>query len=100
TDYHVETAENGFDALKACRKKNYSAFCVDILMPLMDGYEFVERLRRIGIYQKVPVFLITGNVVDHARIANLNITQVIQKPVNGDELIAQLDHQLLKKVEA
>ena len=100
TEYHVETAENGFDALKASRNKTYSAFCVDILMPLMDGYEFVERLRKIAIYEKVPVFLITSKDVDQARIANLGITQVFKKPVDGEQLIDILNSQLLAKVEA
>jgi two-component system chemotaxis sensor kinase CheA len=100
TEYHVETAENGFDALKACRNKTYSAFCVDILMPLMDGYEFVERLRKIAIYQSVPVFMITGKDVDLPRIASLNVTQVFRKPVDGDELISNLNSRLLEKVEA
>jgi CheY-like chemotaxis protein len=100
TEYRVETAENGFDALKACRAKTYSAFCVDILMPLMDGYEFVERLRKIDIYRDVPVCLITGKDVDQPRIAKLNITQVFKKPVDGEELVGVLNRHLLPKVEA
>jgi two-component system chemotaxis sensor kinase CheA len=99
TDYQVETAENGFDALKACRKKNYAAFCVDIFMPLMDGYEFVERVRRIPIYEDVPVFFITSKTVDHSRANYLKVSQVFQKPVNGEELISVLSQKLTEKVE-
>ncbi|MCP5502136.1 MAG: hybrid sensor histidine kinase/response regulator [Leptospiraceae bacterium] len=98
TDYDVETAENGFDALKTCRNKTYSAFCVDIMMPLMDGYEFVERLRKIDIYRNTLIFLITSKDIDQLRISNLNITSVFQKPVNGEELISILNDRLQKKV--
>ncbi len=97
-DYIVDTAENGFDALKGCRNKVYSAFCVDILMPLMDGYEFVERLRKISIYQNVPIFLITAKDVDEARISNLNISQVFKKPVESAELISIMNNELTEKV--
>src|SRR4029077_7975881 len=57
--YRVETANNGFEGLKRVRHKRYTAFCVDIGMPLMDGFEFVERLRRTPGHQDAPVFLIT-----------------------------------------
>ncbi|MEI8093454.1 MAG: response regulator [Spirochaetales bacterium] len=100
TQYRVDTAENGFEALKACRSKTYSAFCVDILMPLMDGYEFVERLRKIPLYEQTPVVLITGKDVDQMRIASLKIDQVFKKPVQSEDLINLLDSRLLEKVEA
>ena len=97
-DFQVETAENGFDALKASRTKTYSAFCVDIMMPLMDGYEFVERLRKIQMYQDVPIFLISSNDIDHLRISNLSITSVFQKPINGEILVKILNESLEAKV--
>jgi CheY-like chemotaxis protein len=94
TNYRVETAENGFDALKACRQKTFAAFCVDIMMPLMDGYEFVERLRKIPAYKDAPVFLITAKDSDSHRTAALNVSRVLRKPVDGTELIGLLDASL------
>ena len=99
-DFHVDTAENGFDALKACKTKTYSAFCVDIIMPLMDGYEFVERLRKIQTYHDVPIYLISSKDVDQSRISNLNIASVFQKPIHGDQLISLLNEKFLPKVKA
>lgn len=93
-DFYVDTAENGFDALKSCKNKTYSAFCVDIMMPLMDGYEFVERLRKIKNYTDVPIFLISSKDIDQQRISNLNITSVFQKPIDGQNLIKILNEKL------
>jgi two-component system chemotaxis sensor kinase CheA len=91
-DYQIEMAENGFDALKVCRNKVFSALFVDIVMPLMDGYELVERLRKVPAYATIPVFLISGRHVEQSRIAGLGISGVFQKPVDPDELLSAL-HQ-------
>src|SRR5947199_285553 len=53
--YVVDVAENGFEGLKRLRQRRHSAFCVDIVMPLMDGFEFVERLRRQPSHGASPV---------------------------------------------
>ena len=37
--YLVDEAENGFEAMKMVRVKKYSLFCVDLVMPLMDGFD-------------------------------------------------------------
>jgi len=97
TAYAVDTAENGFDALKICRTKSFAAFCVDIMMPLMDGYEFVERLRKMPAYQTTPVFLITAKDSDQHRVTSLNVAQVLKKPVDGAELVHLLDTHLADK---
>lgn len=94
TQYRVETAENGFDALKASRATTFSAFCVDIVMPLMDGYEFVERLRKIPAYRDVPVFMITGKDVDQTRVAALGVAKVFHKPVAPEALTGILNETL------
>ncbi len=100
--YTIDTAENGFEALKACRNKMYSAFCVDVVMPLMDGYEFIERLRKIEMYKNTPVFLVTvrDSELDKQRAAALNVTKKFTKPVEERELISVVDSYLLKKPEA
>lgn len=95
--YNVDTAENGFEALKVSKTKMYSAFCVDIVMPLMDGYEFVERLRKIELYKNTPVFLITGkgeSNLDKQRASNLNITKRFHKPVEENLFIETLKKYL------
>jgi two-component system chemotaxis sensor kinase CheA len=99
--YVVDTAENGFEALKISKTKIYSAFCVDIVMPLMDGYEFVERLRKIELYKQTPVFLITGkgeSVLDNQLALNLNITKRFHKPVDEDIFIDVLKNSIKETV--
>jgi two-component system chemotaxis sensor kinase CheA len=91
--YRVETANNGFEGLKRVRHKRYTAFCVDIGMPLMDGFEFVERLRRTPGHQDAPVFLITGYTAhrERDRAARLGVNEFFAKPVDADVLVETLD---------
>ncbi len=96
--YTVETAENGFEGLKRLRSRRYSAFCVDVTMPLMDGFEFVERLRRLPGHKDSPVFFITGRTSDaeHDRAAHLGVREYLEKPVDPDLLVQHLDRACLR----
>ena len=91
--YKVDTAENGFEGLKRMRSRRYSAFCVDVVMPLMDGFEFVERLRRLPGHQESPVFIITGrtSAAERDRATHLGVREYFEKPVNPDRLVQTLD---------
>src|SRR5262249_4681610 len=91
--YRVETAHNGFEGLKRVRHKRYAAFCVDIAMPLMDGFEFVERLRHIPAHQDTPVFFITNYTArqERDRAARLGVNEFFMKPIDADVLVETLD---------
>jgi two-component system chemotaxis sensor kinase CheA len=96
--YTVETAENGFEGLKRLRNRRHAAFCVDVAMPLMDGFEFVERLRRLPGLAETPVFFITGRTApaDRDRAAHLGVHHYFEKPVDPDLLVQTLDRLCLR----
>ena len=45
-DYRVRTASNGAEALDQIRVESPAAVLLDLMMPIMDGWEFLERCRR------------------------------------------------------
>ncbi len=98
--YTVETSDNGFEALKSIRHRRHSAFCVDVIMPLMDGFEFVERLRRLPGHLHSPVLFITGRARDteRDRARNLDVAHYFQKPIDPQTLVETLDRCCLTKV--
>jgi two-component system chemotaxis response regulator CheY len=65
-DFQIAEAENGEEAVEACRKQIPDAILLDWNMPKMDGYEFLRALRRLpgGDKPKV-VFCTTENDVAH-----------------------------------
>jgi two-component system CheB/CheR fusion protein len=56
----VVTATSGVDALRIASENEFDVILSDISMPEMDGFEFLERLRKIDGRQDVPVIAITG----------------------------------------
>ncbi len=96
--YNTEEAGDGFEALKAADKTNFSAFFVDIQMPLMDGYELIENLRKSSSYKSTPVFVISGGHVNKdnilTRLEDLDVSNFYEKPVDLDSLLTELDIKL------
>lgn len=57
--YKIDDAENGEEALKRIKEKNYDVILCDIKMPKMDGIEFLEKAREAR--PDVPVIMISGH---------------------------------------
>ena len=96
--YNTDEAGDGFEALKIADKTNFNAFFVDIQMPLMDGYELIENLRKTSSYKNTPIFVISGGHVNKenilTRLEDLNVANFYEKPVDLEALIAELDSKL------
>ncbi|MCP5503050.1 MAG: hybrid sensor histidine kinase/response regulator [Leptospiraceae bacterium] len=98
--YIVEEAENGYEALQQVTLKNYSLLCVDIVMPLMDGFELTKRLRNLPLYKNVPIILITSRTSQEDKnIAfKLGANEYFEKPIEPDVLLECI-HKYLRNGE-
>jgi two-component system chemotaxis response regulator CheY len=56
---NVIEAENGLEALKKSTNTTISLYLVDISMPIMDGFAFVEEIRKNENYATTPIIMIT-----------------------------------------
>jgi len=90
--YTVRTAENGLDALIAAEAVDPSLVILDMHMPVMDGWEFVEELRVLGLDPRVLV--VTGET-PAPRIAaeEIDADDFLSKPFDLSELLFKV-HQL------
>jgi two-component system chemotaxis response regulator CheY len=89
--FAVVEAEDGEQALEACKKSLPEAILLDWNMPVMDGYDFLGRLRRLpdGEAPKV-VFCTTENDIDHiSRALNAGANEYIMKPFDKDIISAK-----------
>jgi two-component system chemotaxis sensor kinase CheA len=58
--YEVDTAESGEQGLEAARRKRYALFLVDVEMPGIDGFTFIERIRADPDLRDTPAILVTS----------------------------------------
>ena len=85
-EFQIVEAEDGEQALDACRAQMPDAVLLDWNMPKMDGYEFLRVLRRLpdGDRPKV-VFCTTDNDVAHiARALHAGANEYIMKPFDKE----------------
>jgi len=58
--YDVEAAEDGLKGLEMLKKKKYDIILLDILMPNLDGFKVLERIKLLPDLNKVPVVILTN----------------------------------------
>ena len=77
----VKQAENGKQALEAAAQDLPSIVMLDLMMPVMDGFEFVQEFRKVEPWRDVPIVVITAMKLDEAEIAELElqVSSVIRK---------------------
>jgi hypothetical protein len=91
--YKVVEAENGRVALDRLRGVSPSVILLDLMMPEMDGFEFVTEFRRHEAWRAIPIVVITARDLsrdDHERL-NGYVQKILQKGANGrDQLLAEV----------
>jgi CheY-like chemotaxis protein len=83
--YRVVTAPNGKDALDVVEKELPAIVVADIMMPHLDGFGLIHRLRINPDTRNIPVVFITATYVapeDKEFALNIGATRFIQKPVD------------------
>jgi two-component system, chemotaxis family, chemotaxis protein CheY len=89
--FAVIEAEDGEQALEACKKGLPEAILLDWNMPVMNGYDFLGNLRRMpGGDEPKVVFCTTENDIDHiSRALNAGANEYIMKPFDKDIISAK-----------
>jgi DNA-binding response OmpR family regulator len=91
--YEVVEADNGLDALSALRRGGIDVALVDVMLPELDGFEVVRRIRTES---GIPIILITARGEEAQRIAGLEIgaDDYVVKPFSAPEVVARVRAQL------
>lgn len=88
--YEVLTAADGFEALDQVQAQEPDLILLDVLMPRMDGFETLKRLRS---FCSTPVIVLSakGSDIDKIKGLGLGADDYLPKPFNPDELIARIE---------
>jgi len=91
--YHVFTANDGLEALEILRKTNIDIALVDIMMPKMNGYELIEKIREEN---NMPIIIVSAKTMDSDKIYGLNLgaDAYLTKPFNPQEVVAYINATL------
>jgi two-component system chemotaxis sensor kinase CheA len=71
--YEVDLATSAEAALEKARKRTYALFLVDVEMPGMDGFSFIERLREDPLLRDIPAILVTSRASPEDRERGRNV---------------------------
>jgi two-component system chemotaxis sensor kinase CheA len=71
--YDVDTAVSAEDGLECARRKRYGLFLVDVEMPGMDGFTFIERIRSDPGLHAIPALLVTSRSSPEDRQRGVNV---------------------------
>lgn len=88
----VTEAGNGIEALRWLESNTPDLIISDIMMPQMDGEEFVATLKRTDTLKKIPVIMLTALAASDRQVAllRLGVDDYMVKPFNAEELQARV----------
>lgn len=91
-NYQMKAARNGKQVLELLEKEDFDLVLMDISMPVMDGVECLQHIRKLPdpLKSKLPVIAISGNIRNYTpeEFRKLGFDDFIQKPLDYDKVLA------------
>lgn len=86
-DYEVLEASNGEEALEIINREedNLAGVLLDLQMPVMNGFEVLESMKRKGMLKRIPIIIITaeGSIENERHCYDYGVMEFIRKPFDG-----------------
>ena len=98
--YEVSEAENGAEGFQSVRAELPDCVILDLMMPVMDGFGFLKRVRSIMNTTEVPIIILTASEDERNRVRGFQYQadEYMSKPYDLDKLALKVDQLLAKKV--
>jgi CheY-like chemotaxis protein len=98
-DYDVKTANSAADALQYLNSEKADVILLDIEMPNITGFEFLNEIRKIPHYYNIPVIIVSGYSGDVfiKKAVESGAANVLQKPVKKEILIETIEKAIASK---
>ena len=99
--YEVQSASDGLDALEKIRAEKPDAILLDLMMPRLDGFGLIERLKQDPELADLPVIVLTAKLLNQKEKEALRTSagQVIQKQgISGEQLLSEIRETIKQTV--
>lgn len=98
-DYKVVVAHSGKDGIAAARHEKPDLILLDIIMPVMSGFDVLKKLKEMSETCSIPVIMLTAVGTEEAKEKAMSLynEDYIVKPVRTDVLKAKIE-EVLKRV--
>jgi DNA-binding response OmpR family regulator len=95
--YNVKTANNGQEGIKQWESWNPNLIVLDIMLPVMDGYSVLKKIRSKD--EKLPVLILSakGNAEDKIKGLRFGVDDYLSKPFDLDEFLLRINRLLTKQ---
>lgn len=87
--FEIETASNGQEAMMMLTQPdaNFSLILLDLMMPVMDGFEVIERCQKDEALKRIPIIVMTSEKSAEVRSIRMGAADFITKPYDMPEVI-------------
>ena len=96
-DFEVISLSNGQEGLSFLEAGNFPDMIIcDLVMPELNGFEFLERIKTSGFFDDIPIMILSGREFskDKIRCFELGAEDYVVKPFNPSEVIARIKRRL------
>jgi CheY-like chemotaxis protein len=96
-DYQVIQSTNGIEGIAFAIQQKPDLILLDIQLPVMDGYTVARELRKTVELEKTPIIAVTSYAMsgDRENALKAGCSGYIEKPINPDTFISQIEQYLL-----
>lgn len=95
--FEVLTAPNGKEGIVEAKESHPDLILLDVMMPKMDGFETLKRLKKDPLTLDIPIFMLTvrGTPKDVQQGIRHYAEKYITKPFDPEKLIHEIKHSLM-----
>lgn len=82
--YNLISALNGREALELVESRNIDLIILDLVMPVLDGFEFLKQFSKTELFKEIPIIVASSldNTKDIEQILSYNVYDYIIKPLD------------------
>ncbi|MBS1536542.1 MAG: response regulator [Bacteroidetes bacterium] len=90
--YEASEAYDGIECLEKVAERSPDAIVLDVMMPRLDGYETVKRLRESPVSDRIPVVIVTAlnDISNQLKAIDAGADDFLSKPIEEKLLIAKV----------